>query len=183
MKKNVAVIGIIILVFAVAIWMKGHDGKEQAAGTNVQSATSAPKPGYLAPSFELASLDGKSNFRVGGERDKLLIVNFWAAWCGPCEQEAPDLKAIYEKHKDRLDLFAVNATKYDKLREAKDFVKEQGFVFPVLTDVSGEAEDLYKVFSFPTSFIIDRDGVIVRRIEGVISREQWENYLEDAMKS
>lgn len=95
--------------------------------------------------------------------------------------EAPDLKAIYEDHEEKLDLYAVNATNYDRLRSAKDFVKEQGFVFPVLTDAKGVAGDLYKITGYPVSFIIDRDGVIRHRIEGIVEREEWEKMLKDVL--
>ncbi|WP_372663867.1 TlpA family protein disulfide reductase [Cohnella sp.] len=191
MKRNMLVLGLVLIaVAAVFIWNDRDDKSQQSAGNAVVDVSLTdipikpePKKNHYAPSFDLASLDGASTFQVGGKRDKALIINFWAAWCGPCEVEAPDLKDIYEKHKDKLDLYAVNATKYDKLREAKDFVKEQGFVFPVLTDAKGDVGDLYKVFSYPISFIIDRNGVIRERIEGVISREEWEMHLDGVLNS
>lgn len=187
MKRNILILGLVVLaIAAVFLW---NDQGEKAAEPSVDNAlvdvsltdipaSPEPKKNHYAPPFELSALEGESQYKVGGKRDKVLIINFWAAWCGPCEVEAPDLKDIYEKHKDKLDLYAVNATKYDKLREAKDFVKEQGFVFPILTDAKGDVGDLYKVFYYPVSFIIDRDGVIRERIEGVISREEWEMHLE-----
>ncbi|XID93678.1 TlpA family protein disulfide reductase [Paenibacillaceae bacterium WGS1546] len=189
MKKNAIILALAVLaVIGVWLWDRGGDdpgGTDQAtASTPVGEIpqTPAPKANRFAPAFELATLDGTASYSVGGKRDKALIVNFWAAWCGPCEEEAPDLKAIYEEHRENLDLYAVNATNFDKLREAKDFVKEQGFDdFPVLTDAEGVAGDLYKVTGYPVSFIIDRDGVIRHRIEGVIPREQWEIFLRDVL--
>jgi cytochrome c biogenesis protein CcmG/thiol:disulfide interchange protein DsbE len=192
MKRNVIILGL-VLVSIIAIWIWDTPSKEPAgqmteglvegkSGGDIP-AMPAPKENHYAPSFSLASLDGTTSYQVGGKRDKVLIVNFWAAWCAPCELEAPDLKDIYEKHKDKLDLYAVNATKYDKLREAHDFVKEQQLVFPVLTDAKGDVGDSYKVFSYPVSFIIDRNGVIRHRIEGVIDRKQWEIYLQEVLAS
>jgi cytochrome c biogenesis protein CcmG/thiol:disulfide interchange protein DsbE len=192
MKKNTVILAM-VLVAVIAVWFWDSPGKEPkgqltegVVGGKVEDgipAAPAPKENRYAPSFSLSELEGTSTYNVGGKRDKVLIVNFWAAWCGPCEVEAPDLKDIYEQHKDQLDLYAVNATKFDKLREAKDFVKEQQLVFPVLTDAKGDVGDLYKVFSYPMSFIIDRNGVIRHRIEGVIEREQWELYLQDVINS
>lgn len=193
MKKNLLIIGFVIIAVVGVILWNGRDkqqdrkAEESAAIGTVQggeASAEAPKKGFFAPAFKLPSLDRTAEFSVGGKRDKVLIINFWAAWCGPCEAEAPDLVDIFDRHKGKLDLYAVNATKYDKLREAKDFVKEQGFNdFPVLTDADGTAGDVYKVFSYPTSFIVDRDGVIRERIEGVISREQWEIFLQDIFES
>jgi cytochrome c biogenesis protein CcmG, thiol:disulfide interchange protein DsbE len=194
MRRNVLILALVIVAIA-AVWVwndkyqvaKG-DSEGKYSGQVVAGASAgdipvkaAPIVNRYAPSFSLGSLDGTTTYEVGGKRDKVLIVNFWAAWCGPCELEAPDLKDIYAKHKDKLDFYAVNATKFDKVREAKDFVKEQELVFPILTDVKGDVGDLYKVYSYPTSFIIDRDGVIRQRIEGVISREDWEKYLKDVL--
>ncbi|WEK55425.1 MAG: TlpA disulfide reductase family protein [Candidatus Cohnella colombiensis] len=189
MKRNILILGFVFLAIIAVVVMNqtNKQGTQQGAtlGTaqgDVQLPES-PVKGAMAPRFELASLDGAEQYQVGGERDKLLIINFWAAWCGPCEEEAPDLVDIYNEHQGQLDIYAVNATNYDKLREAKDFVKEQGFEFPVLTDAKGTAGDLYKVFSYPTSFIVNREGIVVERIEGIISRKQWEKYLDNALAS
>lgn len=189
LKRNALILIIVSLAIAgVLLWNRPDpnlsENKPGAAVTGApaeNSLAAAPKKGSRAPSFRLSSLDGSSSYEVEGKRDKVLIINFWAAWCGPCELEAPDLRDIYEKHKDKLDLYAVNATKFDNLRDAKLFVKEQKFVFPVLTDAKGEVSDEYRIYAYPTSFIVDRDGVIRQRIEGVISREQWEEYLQEVM--
>jgi cytochrome c biogenesis protein CcmG/thiol:disulfide interchange protein DsbE len=193
MKRNIVILGLVIVaVVAVFIWndsgkkpsiglSEGQEGAVSGIASGDIPVDAAPKKDHYVPSFSLASLDGTTTYTVGGKRDKVLIINFWAAWCAPCELEAPDLKDIYETHKDKLDLYAVNATKFDKVREAKDFVKEQELNFPILTDAKGNVGDLYKVFSYPTSFIVDRDGVIRQRIEGVISREEWELYLDEVL--
>jgi cytochrome c biogenesis protein CcmG, thiol:disulfide interchange protein DsbE len=192
--KRIVFVFAFVLIAVAAVWIWNVSGKEPAGSHLTEGvvggkkdgaipASPAPKENHYAPSFSLGSLDGTSTFKVGGKRDKVLIVNFWASWCGPCELEAPDLKDIYEKHKGKLDIYAVNATKDDKLREAHDFVKEQQFVFPVLSDAKGNVGDLYKVFYYPVSFIIDRNGVIRYRIEGVIDREQWELYLQEVINS
>ncbi|WP_027085253.1 TlpA family protein disulfide reductase [Cohnella panacarvi] len=190
MKRNIVILAL-LLAAVVGVVVMNLDKDKNAADardpSDIQDAVSqlaeAPKKGARAPSFSLASLDGTKTYDVGGPSDKVTIVNFWAAWCGPCEAEAPDLVGLYAKYKGDIELYAVNATNYDKLREAKVFVKEQGFTMPVLTDEKGTAGDLYKVFSYPTSFIVDRDGVVLERIEGVIERKQWEQYLDKAIRS
>lgn len=188
MKRNIVIVALVIAALIIVVWtnndkLTGTRDSASDALQDVGALPEGPKKGAIAPSFQLASLDGSTSYEVGGKRDKLLIINFWAAWCGPCEQEAPDLVDIYDKHKDQLELYAVNATKYDKLREAKVFVQEQKFQMPVLTDADNVAGELYKVYSYPTSFIVNRDGVIVERIEGVIDREQWELLIQDALQT
>lgn len=190
MKRNIVILAFVLVAIVAVVLTNRNDsakGNVSESKDGVEDVSSdlseAPKKGAIAPAFELASIDGTRNYEAGGRRDKVLIINFWAAWCAPCELEAPDLVDIYDKHKDQVEMYAVNATKYDKLRDAKVFVREQGFKMPVLTDADGKVGDLYKVFSYPTSFIVGRDGVILQRIEGVIDRKQWEQYLEDAINA
>lgn len=196
LKRNIAILALLIIAVVGVVVMNddkeknGADARNQTTEAPIEvvqdedgQLSEAPKKGAIAPSFQLTSLDGTTTYNVGGKSDKVTIINFWAAWCGPCEAEAPDLVALYAKYKGDVELYAVNATNYDKLREAKAFVKEQGFTMPVLTDADGTAGDLYKVFSYPTSFIVGRDGVIIERIGGVIDKRQWEEYLDKAIQS
>ncbi|MBW4840585.1 MAG: TlpA family protein disulfide reductase, partial [Paenibacillaceae bacterium] len=97
----------------------------------------------------------------------------------PCKEEAPELKALAEKYKDSLDIYAVNVTLYDKLDEAKAFVKEYGYTFPVLLD---EKEEVYRMFNgiaFPTNVLIDEQGVIRDVIVGVILPEELEAKIKN----
>ncbi|WP_027094389.1 TlpA family protein disulfide reductase [Cohnella thermotolerans] len=186
MRRNIVILGAVLIALAaiVAFNWPGQDRKGEevkASAGSSQAMETAPKQGALAPSFELASIDGATNYKVGGKRDKALIINFWASWCGPCDMEAPDLIKLYDKYKDRLDLYAVNETKYDTVRGAKDFVKEKELTFPVLMDKTGKVGDDYKVYSYPISFIVDRDGVVRHRIEGVQPIADWENMLKDVL--
>ena len=192
MKRNWIILGL-VAVAVVAVFVSGRWNNDKQDGlTDHQVAAqreleeklkTAPKKGSAAPAFTLQSLDGSKSYEVGGARDKVLIVNFWAAWCYPCELEAPDLVRLSEKYKDSFDLYAVNATKYDRLKAAKAFVEEHGFTFPVQPDADNVAGEKYVVYSYPMSFIIGKDGVIRERIEGVIPIEQWEKHLEAAIAS
>ncbi|WJH34515.1 TlpA family protein disulfide reductase [Paenibacillus sp. CC-CFT747] len=98
-------------------------------------------------------------------------MNFWASWCGPCEAEAPDLMRIYDKLKDKLDIYAVNVTKGDNLKEVKEFLDQYPYPFPVLLDKEGKAAELYQVQVIPTSFLVDRNGVIVDVIHYLPGKE------------
>lgn len=136
-----------------------------------------PKAGFQATAFNLPALDEQS-YQVGGKQDKLTFVNFWASWCGPCELEAPDLQRLHEQYGEAIQLYGVNATKYDKERAARDFVNEHEFTFPILMDREGDVTKQYKVDTFPTTFLIDSEGVIRERINGVITYEEWERLIE-----
>ncbi|MDG0790117.1 TlpA family protein disulfide reductase [Cohnella ginsengisoli] len=193
MKRNVIIVVIFIVAIAgVLVYNLAGNGKG-AREANSGSAVSenggsptkeAPTVGSLAPALELSSLDDSTTYALDPKapQDKVLVINFWASWCGPCDVEAPDLVKLYEEYKGKIELYGVNATKYDTVRGAKDFVKEKAIPFPVLMDKDGKVGDAYKVFSYPISFIVDRHGIVRQRIEGAKSLKEWKTLIDEAMK-
>lgn len=160
--------------FAGTAW---KEAVEQIASSRPGFAPAPPGPqtGAPAPAFSLKGLDGKA-YEVGGKREKLLLLNFWASWCGPCEEEAPLLVKLYEKHQDSLDLYAVNVTAEDSRANAESFANAFAFPFPVLLDEQGQIAAKYRIFGIPTSFLINRDGDIVDVIH-LADAAQWEAKL------
>jgi thiol-disulfide isomerase/thioredoxin len=177
MKRNLFIIALVLLLAGIAIYQDGSAKDKETTVTN----EIAPKPNYLAPSFELQDMRGET-YKVGGKRDKPLLVNFWASWCGPCYQEAPDLKLMYDKYKDRLDLYAVNVTRNDNMTDVKDFVNEFKFDFPVLLDKEGTTVQTYRFQTIPTSFLIDRNGVIVD-VFNVLEKDDLERRIKKLVNS
>mgnify|MGYP002619868069 CR=1 FL=1 len=167
---SMAVVIVILAILAV------YQNQSGAARSSVVTEEK-PKIGYLAPAFELPDL-GDRTVRAGGASDRLTMINFWASWCGPCDLEAPDLQELHERHADRLLLLGVNSTKYDRERDARRFVDEHELTFPILMDRKGAVTELYKVSQFPTTLLVDKDGVIRERIVGVLSRTQWEALID-----
>lgn len=108
--------------------------------------------------FEAASVDGGA-VRLSSLKGRVVLVNFWATWCSPCVQEMPVLADLYQKYKDRgLEILAISVDEEAARHKVGRFVKEHGLNFPVLYD-NGVAE-LYKVGSYPTSLLIDREGTV-----------------------
>jgi thiol-disulfide isomerase/thioredoxin len=177
MKKTTTAVAVILIVLvSAAVYQTiSADPKKPAD-------EAAPKIGFLAPEFKLKDLEGNTEYTVGGKRDKALLLNFWASWCEPCRQEAPDLNALYKKYKDKLDLYAVNATQYDRLDDAKSFVKEYGLQFPAVTDPDGNVLDMYRVLAYPTSFLIDSDGVIRDIVYGIVPKDDMEQKIRKLIR-
>jgi peroxiredoxin len=112
-----------------------------------------------APNFKLQSRDGKT-VSLSDYKGQVVLVNFWATWCGPCRQEMPHLEAIYEKYKG-LGFTMLGVNVEDNASGAKKWLEENGPVtFPVLFDTKQEIGKLYKVETMPTTVIIARDGTM-----------------------
>ncbi|CAN7646569.1 TlpA disulfide reductase family protein [Paenibacillus sp. LjRoot153] len=176
MKKNLIVIAFVVLLAGFAIYQNVRNEDKQTLMPSEQAA----KVNFLAPSFTLQGLDGK-DYSVGGPREKPMFVNFWASWCGPCEEEAPDLVNLYKKYEGKFDLYAVNVTPGDKMDNIKKFVDTYQYPFPVLLDKQGTNADTYNVIAIPTSFLIDKNGVI-REIIHVLSPKELDKKMASLLK-
>ena len=109
-----------------------------------------------APDFTLRSLEG-ANLRLAEQRGRVVLVNFWATWCGPCKQEMPHLNRLYDKYRSAgFVLLGVNVD--DDSRQAAGTVSKLGVHFPVLFDVDKAVSRLYDLQSMPATVLIDRDG-------------------------
>ncbi|TLS54240.1 TlpA family protein disulfide reductase [Paenibacillus antri] len=178
MRKTVLALAIVILLAGLAIIQQFATAQTAALPTE-----EAPKIGYLAPSFELKTLDGGTLGIGRGEREKPVIVNFWASWCDPCRMEAPILSDLYEKYKDRLDIYGVNGLEYDEMTSVQAFVKQYKYEFPTLLDEKSAAFKLYQVPGYPTSFFIDRRGVVQDIVVGLPGHEEFERRLKKLLES
>ncbi|MEC0228974.1 TlpA disulfide reductase family protein [Paenibacillus alba] len=176
MKKNIFVIVLVVLLAGVAVYQNAQRANKETLMPTEQ----APQVNFLAPSFTLTGLDGKS-YSIGGEREKPLLVNFWASWCGPCEEEAPDLVNVYNKYQGQFDLYAVNVTPGDKMDNIKKFVETHKYPFPVLLDKQGTNAETYRVVAIPTSFLIDKNGV-VREVIHVLSAKELDKKIAGLIK-
>jgi cytochrome c biogenesis protein CcmG/thiol:disulfide interchange protein DsbE len=117
-----------------------------------------------APEFKLAGLDGKP-VSVADFKGKVILVNFWATWCGPCRAEIPDLVELQNKYKDRLQIIGLVVD--DDSGAIKDFVKEFGINYPVAIATTELRMQYGGIPALPTSFVLDTEGRIVQKHEGL----------------
>ncbi|MGN6527777.1 MAG: peroxiredoxin family protein [Burkholderiaceae bacterium] len=119
-------------------------------------AAGAPAAGPAAPDFTLRTADGR-NVRLDELRGQVVLVNFWATWCGPCREEMPRLNALYEKYrKSGFVLLGVNID--DNPATAIATAGKLAVGFPILLDTDKQVSKLYKLTDMPSTAIIDRDG-------------------------
>jgi peroxiredoxin len=122
-------------------------------------ALAAPlAPTAPAPDFTLRTLEGQ-NLRLGEQRGRVVLVNFWATWCGPCRQEMPHLNKLYEKYKaSGFVLLGVNVD--DDTKQAAGVANKLGVKFPVLPDAEKRVSRQYDLSAMPSTVLIDRDGKV-----------------------
>ena len=114
--------------------------------------------GQVAPDFALKSSTGE-NLRLSEYRGDVVMVNFWATWCGPCRQEMPLLDELYARYQ-RVGFSLLGVNIDDNPSKAMNMVDELGVSFPVLFDARKEVSELYQVEAMPVTVLIDREGTV-----------------------
>ncbi|MBN2046490.1 MAG: redoxin domain-containing protein [Anaerolineaceae bacterium] len=138
----------------------------QTASADVNDTAISPKEGFLAPDFTLETLDGQT-ITLTKLRGQPVIVNFWATWCPPCQQEMPAIERVYQAyHSDGLEILAVNTTFQDSAADAAAFRDQIGLSFPILLDRAGSASADYQMQGLPSTYFIGRDGIIKAVVVG-----------------
>lgn len=122
------------------------------------SLASSDLTGRPAPDFALKSSTG-DNLRLSEYRGDVVMINFWATWCGPCRQEMPLLDDLYNRYQRvGFNLLGVNID--DDSGRAMDMIRELGVNFPVLFDARKEVSQMYDVDAMPVTVIVDREGTV-----------------------
>jgi len=125
-----------------------------------------PEVGYLAPDFALPSLDGQTVRLSDFRGKKAILLNFWATWCAPCRLEMPTMDTAYQEYKGRdLEVLAVSLDAGSQ-SGVKNFMHELRLSFPALLDPDMEVLRLYRQFSIPATFLIDKQGIVRHREVG-----------------
>ena len=175
------------LALGLALVPSGTTGTQPSAPADLMKALglSELREPAVAPDVTLTLLSGQP-LRMASLRGKLVLVNFWATWCGPCKAEMPDLQVVYEQHRDELVVLAVNVegrSADESRRLAQDFRDELGLTFPILLDTpDGEVFNQYKLKGLPASFFVDTEGIIRSVSIGPMSRETMLKKLDQTRK-
>lgn len=136
------------------------------SGTSTAGEIPAPREGFLAPDFSLSTPNGET-FTLSELRGQAVLVNLWATWCPPCRAEMPDMQKLYDEYKDQgFMVLAVNMTYQDNPAAIVPFVQENGLNFPILIEETGKVAEQYELRSLPSSFFIDRNGIIQEVVIG-----------------
>lgn len=150
MRKNLSLI--------IVLWLTLFVG-------NAISLEALPQIGKPAPDFSLNDMNGEK-VTLSEYKGKVIVLNFWATFCGPCKEEMPSLNNLFlSLKKDGLIVLAVSTD--DSEKPVQSFIKAKAIAFPVLIDKDQQVfYDRYAILGLPTTFIIDRDGIIREKILG-----------------
>lgn len=131
-----------------------------AAATTGGAPPPSPREGFSAPDFTLDLLGG-GEITLSELRGQAVMINLWASWCPPCREEMPAIQRVYEDYQDQgLVVLAVNTTNQDTEAAAAAFVAEFGLTFPVPLDRRGAVSSRYQLRGLPSTYFVDREGVI-----------------------
>lgn len=173
MKRNAIVISLLVLL---ALWglydYNQRQSEQERAIARQQEAIEAEvgiQRGNLAPDFQLLNMEGQP-VQLSDFRGKKVIVNFWATWCPPCRAEMPHMEKFYNDFSKEAVVLAVNLTNTEKNQsDVTAFIDDLGLTFPILLDEKGEVAGMYQVFAYPTSYMIDSQGIIREIFQGAIN--------------
>ncbi len=152
-RWNVLIL-IVFLAGGAWIWVNRLPSGAAAAGGALPPA---PAVGHPAPDFTVTDTSGKS-FKLSALRGTPVVLNFWATWCPPCRAELPELQAGSERLAGQVAFVGLNQG--ETPAEVKTFAEQMGLTFPIPLDEKMDVSRAYSVRSLPTTFFIDRDGVI-----------------------
>jgi thiol-disulfide isomerase/thioredoxin len=197
-KVFIPIIGVLLLALAVGIYylnfkvgdkpeeensIANEDNVDENNGQKEDEPSSQEEEdfypdiavGELAPDFTLVDLDGKE-VSLSDFRGKYVLINFWATWCQYCDLEMPDLDRLYKENED-LVVLAVNVQEEKGVVE--DYIKKGGYTFPVVLDEEGYVSLTYLVSSYPTSYFVDKEGILLGGVPGMMTYEQMVQILEN----
>lgn len=166
----------------------GTGGSESTTAEEASGETAADaRPVIPAVDFELEDQYGNIH-RLEDYRGKTIFLNFWATWCPPCKAEMPDIQKLYEKSSTEgedavivLGVAAPNMGQEGSEEEIAAFMEKKGYTYPVLMDTEGELFASYGIMSFPTTFMIDRDGNVFGYVSGMLSADMMDSIVRQTL--
>lgn len=164
--------------------LKGSGGEPLKPPRSVAAQPSAEGPscdGRGTAKFDFVLKDhNDAPVQLAQYQGKVVILNFWATWCGPCKEEIPAFVELYDRYKDK-GLVILGVSIDDTVDQLRPFMRQYHMQYPVL-QMTPDIEEAYGPFyGVPTTFFIARDGAICRRHMGPVTREQFEQEIKSLL--
>ena len=142
----------------------------------LQVMQGGPRSGYAAAEFSLQDLDGRT-WTLADLRGRIVFLNLWATWCPPCRAEMPGMEKLWQRFRERDFVMLAVSEDSDGATNVAPFVRELGLTFPILLDPDNRLPGRYGVTGYPETFVIGRDGQVIRH---VIGPAEWDSPEEIA---
>jgi peroxiredoxin len=171
--KFILGVGLILIGLAAFLLTQGTNKTEEAQP--VSRSVTPMEVNYPAPELSLQNVNGKTESLIG-YRDKVLLVNNWATWCPPCKAEIPTLEAFYKLHNDQ-GFVIIGIEAGESQNDVLKFVQEHDMTYPIWFDLKNAATNAFNNENLPSSYVIDRNGMVRLAWVGEISQEMLEKYV------
>lgn len=183
MKFLIRLLPVVLLTAMLAVGCGGEETNETPKTPATPSARAAVA-GDAAPDFTLESVDG-GQVSLSDYQGKVVLLDFWATWCPPCRKGIPDLIELNNKYGDDLVVIGISVDRQNTIGAVPGFVEEYGINYPVVymnEDVIQAYGAKYgAIQSIPTAFVLNRDGVMVKKQVGLAPKEVFQQVIESAM--
>ncbi len=190
LRSLVLPLGLVVAIVAALLYLQSRSGSssevggfgsvELPAAKNATDKAPSSEEGHAAPDFYLRSLDSEP-IRLSELQGKAVLVNFWASWCTSCREEMPDLIKTYEQYKNAgFVIVGVNLREADS--RVRGFADDFGVTYPVALDRNGEVARTWRIGGptqgLPSSYFIDRQGVVRKVVYGTVSPRLMDDGLK-----
>ena len=172
-RARLKLAGLLAIAVALILWPVWFRSNDDGPLQPVEKRKTMPR-------FSYPTLAGGEQFSLEEHRGKIVFVNFWATWCGPCREETPDLVRVYNRYRTRGVEFAAISMDEDPERAAPPFVKQYRVNYPVLIPPV-ESALTNAIQSLPTSFLVDASGKIARTWVGAVREKTLTNALDQLL--
>jgi len=167
---QIASVGLVAALLALLVWKVVQSDRTNVAASYTKGHRTKPVD------FDLKRLNGEGSLRLSSLRGKVVVINFWAAWCAPCKTEAPRFQSAFERYRDRVVFVGVDTTDYSG--DGRAFLARYGVSYPNVRDPNGRVLHDYGGLPIPRTFVVARSG----RVHGYIFGEARAKDLEKAIR-